>query len=209
MKNIALILIIILTITACNSSSKESTKRAAKEAPKSVQNETTNKATPSADYATLLIDYSCNLDIAEVAKVLGVPQDNLSIPEFKVPKKCAFNLKGFGEDSAGNGVRLLWGLSQSSKSQNKKEIQNYLKNQKELPEKVRLGMSIALAETKDCYIAQQPAHGRVIICNENYDTAFILNYGRKGAFKRTQEQHDVLKAKMTDLANYLLKKHRK
>jgi hypothetical protein len=214
MKKFATLVLLVFFASSCKESGKNlevenNTTEATKETLNSARKENINKALPSADYSSLLIDYECDMDFAEVAKVLAVAQSDLSTPEYKTPKDCSFILKGFGENSAGNGVRLLWNAYKSSKGQNKKEIRNYQKNQKELPEKVRLGMSIALAETKDCYIAQQPAHGRVIILNENYDAIFVLNYGRKGAFKRTEEQHNVLKEKMTDLANYLLKKHKK
>ena len=71
-------------------------------------------------------------------------------------------------------------------------------------------MGIALSKTGDCYIARMPMHGRVIIYNENYDNAFMFNYSPKGIYKgRTDEQHTELGKKMIDLANYLLKKHKK
>lgn len=59
------------------------------------------------------------------------------------------------------------------------------------------------------YIAQQPAHKRIIIYHENFNNAFILNYGRKDALKRITAGLEELKTKMTKMANYLLIKHRK
>jgi hypothetical protein len=58
-------------------------------------------------------------------------------------------------------------------------------------------------------LAFQSKTGRIIILNENYG-AMLLTYGtiRNGA-NRTSEQQEELKGKMTQLANYLLKKHRK
>jgi len=72
-----------------------------------------------------------------------------------------------------------------------------------------MGMDIQLAETEDSYIAYQPGQGRILIYNENYDQAFLIRYGLRNANNdRTKEQHEALRLKMTDLANYLLKKHR-
>lgn len=200
-------LFVISLIVGCNTSVKKEVTTSNSEASSIEKKET--KIMASADYSTLLVDFNCDMDTSEIAKVLEVPETDLSIPDHTQPNKCHLRLKGFGENTAGGQTLLMWGSYPSSKGQNKKEIKNYLKNQEEYPANVIQHMSIALADTKDCYIAQQPAHGRVLIYNENYDTAFILNYGRRGAFKRSEEQHEALKEKMTDLANYLLKKHRK
>lgn len=71
-------------------------------------------------------------------------------------------------------------------------------------------MDIELAETGDCYIVYQPAQGRTMILNENESKFFLLRYGAKNAnTDRTKEQHEALRLKMRDLANYLVKKHRK
>ncbi len=207
MKQTIVILAFSLLMACNNDSKKEVTQEPTPKTKLTKQEEAQPMA--SGDYSTLLTNYSCDMDIAEIARVLGVPETDLTVTENMKPPKCHFSIKGFGEDAIGGQTRLRWGISPSSKGQNRKEIKNYIKNQKELPAKVIQYMSIALADTKDCYIAQQPAHGRVIIYNENYETAFILNYGRKATLKRTKEQHDELKAKMTNLANYLLKKHRK
>jgi hypothetical protein len=207
MKNTVTILILTLLLSCNNSTNKVDVSKA------DIKEESTspNEAKPmnSGNYNSLLVNYSCNMTDSELAKVLDVKEGDVSISEYSEPSKCVFNLKGFGENVMEEVTLISWGLQKSSKARNKKEIQNYLKNQKELGENVRLGMSIELAETKDSYIAQQPAHSRVIIYNENYDTAFMLYYGRKGEFKRSDEDHKKLRLKMTDLANYLLNKHRK
>ncbi|MBT8185568.1 MAG: hypothetical protein KJN76_12060 [Eudoraea sp.] len=167
-----------------------------------------SEAMPSADYSTLLLEYSCDMDIAETAKVLGVSEVDLAIPDYATPDKCYYNLKGFGESVLGDGSSLMWGPLPSSKRQNKKEIAGYLEREKK--NQNFMGMGIELAETGDCYLAYQPAQGRLIIYNEHYDQAFLINYGQKNAnTDRTEEQHEALRKKMTDLANYLLKKHRK
>lgn len=193
-------------MTACNSNQKK------QQTPESATVTLPNSKPslkPSADYRTLLVSYECDMDISEVAKVLKVPEEDLSIPDYARPGKCYFNLKGFGENVLGDGTQLLWGPSPSSKSQNSKEIERYQEREKENTN--FMGMRIALAVTGDCYLAFQPAHGRVIIYNEHYDTAFLINYGYKDSSStgRTDEQHQFLQEKMTDLANYLLKKHRK
>ena len=206
MKKIITILVVSLFM-ACNTKTKKEVTTPNSEILSIEKIET--KTMASGDYSTLLVNFSCGIDTSEIAKVLGVPESDLKVSDYSPPKKCHLELKGFGENTIGGQTRLMWGSSPSSKSQNKKEIQNYLKNQEEYSANVIQHMSIALADTKDCYIAQQPAHGRILIYNENYDTAFVLNYGRRGEFKRSQEQHEELKAKMTDLANFLLKKHRK
>lgn len=197
-------------LMACNSGTEPEEAQQPAAASKLVKQEE-SKPMASGDYSTLLTNFNCDMDIAEVAKVLDVPENDLSIPEYPYPDKCHFGLKGFGESSSGYPSNIRWGTSPSSKKRNKSEINNYLENQDEYAAnpKVYQHMSIALADTKDCYIAQQPALGRVIILNENYDNAFIINYDLRGAFNRTPEQHDELKTKMTNLANYLLKKHRK
>ncbi len=201
-----LLSLLSLLFVACNSNEKrqQSSRTATTIIPKSK-----SSAKTSADYSTLLVNYECNMDVAEVAKVLEIPESDLSISEQTIPGKCRYNLKGFGKQAGGYITQLIWGTAPSSKGQNRKEIAGYLEREKENTN--FMGMGIELAETGDCYLAFQPAHGRVIIYNEQYDKAFLINYGYQYASitGRTDEQHEVLKEKMTDLANYLLKKHRK
>lgn len=208
MKQVIAILIIGLLL-ACNSDSKKEGVLQSTPKKKLVEQED-NKLMKSGDYGTLLTNFSCGMNKSEVARILEVPEGDVGIPNHPIPNKCNFSLKGFGKNSTGDPTHLRWGIVGSSKKRNKTEIKNYLKNKEKYAAnpKVYQYMSIALAETKDCYIAQQPSHGRVIIYNENYETIFMLQYGYRGAFKRTQEQQQELKVKMTKLANYLLKKHR-
>ncbi len=206
MKNIPLLVLLSLLV-ACNQKVKKETSSESDSMIVSQEKEV-NKSMESGDYITLLTNFNCSMDISELAKVLEVPEADLSIPDTAIPNKCLFSLKGFGVNVLDGGSRLLWGPLPSSKSQNKKEISSYLKRKKE-GLKI-MGMDIVLAKTGDCYLAYQPAHGRLIIYNENYDQAFLINYGRRNAnTDRTEEQHEELKLKMTDLANYLIKKHRK
>lgn len=210
MKQLFAILIFSLLMACNDNTKKEPTNKSSDSNAKLVKQEE-SKPMKSGDYSSLLTNFKCEMDMAEVAKVLEVPVTDLSIPEFPYPKKCHFNLKGFGQNSEGDGTNIRWGTVRSSKKRNKKEINNYLKNQKKYAAnpKVYQNMSIVLADTKDSYIAHQPTHGRLIIYNENYDNAFMINYDQKGAFNRTSEQHEEIKNRMTNLANYLLKKHKK
>ncbi|AWX45825.1 hypothetical protein HME9304_02855 [Flagellimonas maritima] len=193
---------------ACNTATKKESAATESQATTTKTKKEGAKPMKSGDYSTLLINYSCDMDIPELAKVLQVLEADLSLSEYQTPGKCTFNLNGFGKNRLGGGTRLYWGPFPSSKGQNRKEIANYLKYKKEGTQ--FMGMDIALAETGDCYLAYQPAQGRMIIYNENYDQAFLINYDKKNAnTDRTEEQHEALRLKMTDLANYLLKKHRK
>ena len=205
MKNITALLLIILFI-ACQSDKKQSSTESNTTSTSDVK--TNNNRLKYGDYSSLLINFDCNMTISEVAEVLELPETAISTSDYQRKGKCSFNVKGFGTNTLGDKSTISWGPFPTSKAQNKKEITNYLKRKKE-GLKI-MGMDIQRAETGDCYLAYQPAHGRLIIYNENYDAAFIINYGRRNAnTDRTKEQHEELRLKMTDLANYLLKKHRK
>ncbi len=205
MKNLLNIILSCLLFIACGETSNKKVEQQVV-ATSSEKEEITNNT--SADYSSLLTNYKCDMSVSELTKILGVPESDLALLESSTTDKCTFNLAGFGEKALTGGTRLYWGPSPSSKAQNKKEIKSYLERKNE-GIKI-MGMDIVLAETEDCYIAYQPAHGRVIIYNDNYDTAFLLNYGQKNVNNvRTDEQHEALRLKMTDLANYLLQKHRK
>jgi len=202
MKN-TIVLLLIMLLIACKSEKKESSTT-----PSTNEVKTNNNTLKSGDYSSLLIDFTCDIKISELAQVLEIPETDLSFSDNPVANKCTFNLAGFGINNIGENTRLIWGPSPSSKGQNKKEISSYLKRKKE-GLKI-MGMDIELDETGDCYIAYQPAHGRVIILNEHYDQMFLIHYGQKNANNnRTKEQHEALLPKMVDLANYLLTKHRK
>lgn len=205
-KNIAIL--VLGLCMACNTATKKESAATESEATIIKNEKKEAKPIKSGDYSTLLTNYNCDTDIPELAKVLHVPETDLSLSEYQTSGKCTFNLNGFGKNRLGDVTQLYWGPSPSSKAQNKKEIRSYLER-KEAGLKI-MGMDIELSATGDCYLAYQPAHGRLIIYNENYDQAFLINYGQKNAnTDRTIEQHEELRLKMTDLANYLLKKHRK
>jgi len=159
----------------------------------------------------LLSNFECEMSISELAQVLNVSQVDISIPDYTLTTilpHCLFTLKGFGDDRVNGGSQLLFGPSPSTKGQNKKEISEFLKRKKD-GLKI-MGMDIELAKTGDCYIAYQPAQGRVIILNENESKFFLIRYGAKNSnTDRTKEQHEALRLKMRDLANYLVKKYRK
>lgn len=166
----------------------------------------TEKPLPRADYSSLLLNYECDMDAAELAKVFNIPETDVRIPEFTQAGICNFEIKGFGENAQG-GTILSWGATPFSKADSKKEIQSALKD-KENNESM-FGMDIERSETGNCYIRIMPHIGRVNIYNENYDGAFYFTYSQAGIYKRTAEQHAALGAKTMALANYLLKKHRK
>lgn len=205
MKNIITLLIFTLFI-ACKSDKKESSTISSSAPTNEVKTDT--EVLESGDYSSLLIDFKCDIDISELSQVLEVAETDLSLSQYPRQGKCTFNLKGFGKNTLGDDSGISWGPFPTSKAQNKKEIESYLKRKKE-GLKI-MGMDIELAENGDCYIAYQPAHGRVIILNEHYDQMFLIHYGQKNANNnRTKEQHEALLPKMIDLANYLLKKYRK
>ena len=191
---------------ACN----ENPKKAQISKPDTVQvlsKQVETNTMKSGDYSTLLVDYTCDLGIAEVAKVFNVPESELRISDNVRKNACSFDLNGYSENEIRGSTQISWGPVQTSKAQNKKEIKGFLERKEEGVS--IMGMDIQLADTGDCYLAYLPVKGRLVIYNENYDKAFIMNYGTKNSYQRTPEKHEELRLKMTDLANYLLKKHRK
>lgn len=183
------------------------------EEPFSENKEQNAKTLASADYSTLLMNYNCDMNTAEIAKIMEVPEADLSIPEYaKKPGfaetgNCYINLKGFGT-GAGGDTGITWGTTRMSKDDIKNEIDGHLKNQKEMPFSITK-TKIELAETKDSYIVANFRYGRVIIYNGNYDSAFVISYGNLNpGTDRTKEQHTLLTEKIVSLANYLLKKHK-
>jgi len=202
-----LALFFISLLIACNDTPKK--QDTSEPDSKQVSSEKVESSSnTSGDYSSLYNNDDCDMSIAELAEVLKVPESNLDMVDKIGENKCSFDLKGFGTNTLDGDSRIAWRSTPSSKKQNKKEIASYLER-KEAGLKI-MGMDIELAETGDSYIAQQPAHGRIIIYNENYDQALLMHYGIKSAnTDRTKEQHEELRLKMTDLANYLLQKHRK
>ena len=202
-KTISLVLLFSLLFACGENNQKKKDADNGKTKSKAVETTTT---LPSADYSSLLGNYECDMTVAEVAKVLNIPETDVSIPEFTQAGNCSFEIKGFGENALG-GTILSWGATPFSKADSKKEIQSALKD-KENNENI-FGMDIELSETGDCYIRILPHVGRVIIYNENYDHAFYFTFSQRAIYKRTAEEHEALGEKTIALANYLLKKHRK
>lgn len=205
MKKLLFIAFAFTLLLSCGETKKNETQKETKQVSKK---ETTNEALPSGDYSSLLVSYECDMDAAEVAKVLNIPETDVSLAKYQRPGGCSFNVKGFGQNGLGDDTPIIWYLEELGKAQVTKEIKSYLDNQANNEEV--LGMGIDLAETGDSYIVKRPMNGQAVIMNANYDHWLVLSYSPKHLYKsRTQEQHDALGAKMVDLANYLLKKHRK
>ncbi len=162
---------------------------------------------PSADYSSLLVNYECDMTVAEVANALNIPESDVSISKFQRPGGCFFSIKGFGKNTLGDDTAIAWFLEELGKAQVEKEIKSYFNEQ---DSNEILGMGIELSETGDSYITRQPMQGNVVIMNANYDSWLAMTYAPKHQYKsRTAEQHDALGEKMIALANYMLKKHRK
>jgi len=208
-------ILLICLLISCGESTTKKQESKPSETPKEESN---SSFLESADYSSLLVNYKCDMDSAEVAQAMGVSVSDLSIPDyasnpnFSKTGKCYFFLKGYGQTTLGDETQISWGTENDmSKADVKKEIDGYLERQKEMPEPMQkmTGMGIQLANTKDCYLVFQTNHGRILILNENYG-AMVLSYGNVNpSFNRTTEQHEELKGKMEKLANYMLKKHRK
>lgn len=197
---------ILLISISCNNSNKNQSS----DSEKSLENNSsiveTDNPKPSTDYSSLLINYNCDMTAAEVAKVFDLPETDVIQIDSKQPNRCDFEIKGFGKNAFGGTIMIL-GSAPFSKADNKKEIQSFLKREKN--NENMFGMGIELSETGDCYIARIPHVGRVVIYNENYDGSFYFSFSQKGVYKRTEEQHAALTEKTIALANYLLKKHKK
>ncbi len=195
-----------LILTACGETKeKKNDPNTGQDNPQKAEN---SETLPSADYSSLLVNYECDMSVAELANALNIPEADVSIPKPHRQGQCGFIIKGFGENQLGDETPIIWFMEDLGKAQVKKEIKSYLDAQNN-NESV-LGMGIDLSETGDSYITRQPMHGRVAIMNANNDSWLLLSYSPKHMYKsRTQEQHDVLGKKMIGLANYLLKKHKK
>lgn len=192
--------LVLSVLFACNPTTKKASDSSS--TTEVIQKkELTFNTSDSGDYSTLLNNYECDMTSVEIAEVLKVKEGDIKLDLQDFNTKCYAQLSGYGDTA----TTLSWGTVPSSKKGNKKAIAEYLKDKKN--GEAVMGMDIELAETGDCYLTYQPLHGRMLIYNENYEQAFLLSYGLRG--KRTKEQHEELKEKMTDLANYLLKKHQK
>lgn len=201
-------LIVILLLVACNSETKKDTNKTVKTEPKK---EAATQSTSSADYSSLFDNYSCDISITQLAKVLQIPASDITLKENHSSEHCVFELKGFGKGYENTNTKLRLGPSFSTKKQNKKVITKSLKEKQEMPNgKMVAGRDILLADTGDCYIMLQSLHGRVLILNENYKRLYMISYGSKASVKgRTKEDQEELSKKVKDLANYLVSKHKK
>lgn len=205
MKTLVSIMLLLALLISCGETAEKKVNQNSDNTTQ--KKEESSKVLPSGDYNTLLLNYECDMTPAEVAKIFDIPETDISIPEFQQAGLCRFEIKGFGKTGP-SGTIIVWGASPFSKADSKKEIQGFLKREKN--NENMFGMGIELSETGDCYIAILPHVGRVLIYNENYDSAFYFGYSQRGMYKgRTEEQHAKLGEKSIALANYLLKKHRK
>lgn len=197
------ILIVFGLLMACNNVQKKEAENVSDSKSEFLEHEKAETIQlPTDNYSTLLIDYECDMSLEEIAKFLKVPLADLEMPSnINNDKKCVVRYSRNGTYES----NLTWGNVPASKQGNKKAITKALKD-KEGNVSI-LGSDIIIAETGDSYLLRTPINGRISIRNANYDSAFQLFYGSKG--KRTEEQHEEMKVKITELANYLLKKHRK
>ena len=201
MKKISYILVIIFISISCSSNNENENIdniKSTKEEPKMT------KAKPSADYSSLFNNYTCDLTAEEFAEATGIAISTVEVAKSYSPNHCYFNLSGFGNKP----FILRFGSTKSRKADIKKEIDEFLKREKN-NENI-MGMAIQLSETGDSYITLTPHVGRVNILNENYDNAFFFEFGQRGIHKgRTKDLQEDLTQKMVILGNYLLKKHKK
>ena len=80
MKKIALLLVIGSFLIACGEApeKKNDNNTDSNAKPKSSE---PAKATASSDYSSLFINYDCDMDVAEVAKVMDIPETDISLSE--------------------------------------------------------------------------------------------------------------------------------
>ena len=215
MKKTIINILILVVLLSCG---ETTIKKQESNPPESAQKVPESDVLPSADYSSLLQNYECDMDMAEVARAMGVPESSLGIPDhakkpgFDAQGRCIFSITGFGDEVGGEGSIISWSsYIGMTLTEIQREIEGYQERQREMPENLQkmTGMSIELAETGDTYLAYQKKHGRMLILNANYG-GIVLTYGAlNAATTRTPEQQEALIGKMTQLANYLLKKHRK
>ena len=200
-----LTLIAIILLFSCKSEKNKETNK------KESKKEIASQSNSSANYSSLFYTYSCNISIANLAKVFQIPTSDITLEKNSKTEKCIFQLKGFGEGYENTGTKLRFGSSFSTKNNNKKVITESLKEKQKMPNgKMVAGRDIVLADAGDCYIMIQSLHGRVLILNENYKKLFMISYGSKASVQgRTKTQQDKLTKKAKALANYLVTKHKK
>ncbi len=204
-KLVSTILLITLLISCGETKEKKQDQNTNQEV---LQKAESIETLPSADYSSLLVNYECDMTVAEVASAMNIPESDVSMSKFQRPGGCLFSIKGFGENTLGDDTAIGWFLEELGKAQVSKEIKNYLDD--EANNESVLGMGIDLSETGDSYITRQPMQGNVVIMNANYDSWLAMTYAPKHMYKsRTAEQHAELGEKMIGLGNYLLEKHKK
>ncbi|MDN3493456.1 hypothetical protein [Winogradskyella bathintestinalis] len=197
-------------MVACKSETNKDTTSTNQTVQKDKKKEVKISNTSSADYSSLFDTYTCDVSVSDLAKVLQIPEPNISAQTSKSPNECLFKINGFGEGHDNTGTTFRFMSVPSSKGQSKKEIANLLKDKAELPSGVLMGRDIVLADAGDCYITLQPRRGTVRILNQNYDSFFVITYQTKASVQgRTEEQHEALTNKVKDLANYLVTTHKK
>jgi len=205
MSKVPLITVLAILLFSCGESQEKSTNQSATEENSTeIQKEA---SISSADYSSLFTDFSCNVTVSELAQALNLPESDISIPKHLPSSGCAFVINGFGKNAFGEETTIHWFLEKTSKDEVKEQIQSY--SETEVSNNV-LAMGLEMSETGDTYLAKAPSYGRVNVLNENHENWLLISYAPMHQYKaRTQEQHIALGAKMIDLANYLLKKHKK
>ncbi len=197
-------LIILLTcglLLGCNTAAKKEAT-ITKEKQEATDNKEAKKVSKVGDYSNLFLNYSCDMTIEEVAQVLELPIADLKMePALNSSPSCSVRYSPNGTYQ----TNLSWSMIPSAtKAGNKKAIDKELKDKEKGSNPFT---DITLSETGDCYFKCIPMRGRIQIYNEYQDGSFGLIYGNRG--NRTEEEHQQMREKMTRLANYLLKKHRK
>ncbi|WP_338359134.1 hypothetical protein, partial [Yeosuana marina] len=189
MKKIATLLVISSFLIGCGEGKEKKNDKSA--IPATSQKVVKEKTVSNANYSSLLVNYECDMTTAEIAKIFGIPETDVGIPKYQRSGRCAFSIRGFGQNTLGDDTVIQWFLEKVGKAQVKKEIQGYLKDKAN--NKSLFGRGIELSETGDSYIAKIPMYGRVAIMNENYDSWLLFSYSQKGMYKsRTEEQHAAL-----------------
>ena len=229
MKQTITIGIVLAILTSCGNTTEQTPKQAS--AMKSSTIEANDKL-PAADYSSLLIDFTCDMNAIELAQAMGIPaadlvkttsseqlkktlglpdadMDKLAKNPLKNERECTFELKGYGVDNLGNDMLIRLQSTEMTKADVKKNINSQLQNREDGIEKITK-IYITKADTDDSYIVSSVRYGRVMIYNEDHAGVFVISYGTRNANNnRTKEQHEALTQKMVTLANALLKKHRK
>ena len=111
LNKIAIFVILCSILVSCgeNTGKKTPNQESSKEAKSS-------KVLPSADYSSLLINYECEITPVELAKIFNIPETDVSIPENQRTGRCAFNIKGFGQNPLGDDTPIILFLEEVGKA---------------------------------------------------------------------------------------------